>query len=156
METKYFLKPSKALSHPDWKKTKADPDHPGRAVETEELVEVTYDAYANLILSDAWWMGADNENECVARAESNARIQKALKDAGPSSEGGIVALQAGDLKWFCERARAFKPPPGAPVSLIAPQITTDFYLPMLRASTTDPREVKTETNGSPTAGVAPS
>lgn len=139
METRYFKKPSKALTHPEWTKTKYDPDK-RMQVPTEELFEFTFDAWANLVLSDPWWMGDDsaNENDNVARVDSLVRIRAALDDAGPCALGRVVAMESGDLKWFCDRARAIAPKMQGGPGLCAPAITTDFYLPVLKAGKTNP------------------
>lgn len=167
METRYFKKPSITLTHPEWNKTKWDPEK-RQQVQTEEPFAFTFDTWANIVVSDPWWMGDDqaNENENLARVESLARVQQALTDAGPCAQGGVVAMQGGDLKWFCERARAIASKLQGGPSLVAPRITTEFYLPVLKATTTKPEAgvssndaapvQEPKPNGAPTAGVAPS
>lgn len=143
METKYFAKPSAPLTHPEWKKVRAL-DH-GKTVETEELYEYWFDHWAAAVLSDTWWMGeeGDNENIALARSEANARLQEAFAAAGPCKLGKVVAVRDGDLKWFCERARAVsKRFAGTPVSLVAPRVTTEFYMPLLKATNQAPTTEK--------------
>lgn len=133
MAAKYLSLRVKPLTHREVTLTGID----AKGEPISRPFEFTLELYLAALLSDPWWKGDGNENDALARAEANLRIQDALEEA--EERGDMVAvLTEGDHRWLLERARAWNPQQ-PPVSTHFVHKAIRFYKALLSAPSKDPR-----------------